>query len=291
VADQSFRTLVYSLVVHGIFAWAMLRLPSQNETLVDQPIEITVQEGPSKSRSVVTETANKDELLEALKNKADYLAQFTKRVKEQIVAKNSGATKNRTGQLPIESDEMRAKGSNGEGAQAKSESKALDLPQGEGAKAGQQTGANPFGRQVVVGASTVGEYIPGVKEGAFTSLNSDKFTYYTFYARINEQVRSRWIQNLRNFSDNLTQADNETIASRDRITEVDIQLNRAGEFVRAVVMKSSGTKGLDQAATEAFRIAAPFVNPPQQMIESDGLIHLRYGFLVQWSPNQAFSGR
>ena len=289
--DRSFSTLIYSLVVHGAIAWALLYLPFHSETLVrEAPIEISVQDIPRKSRSVVTETEAKENVLDKLKDKADYLSQFTKRVKEQLVARNSGATKNRTGKEPVESDEMRAKGANGDGASARAE-RSLQLPQGEGAKSGQESGANPFGRQVVVGASTMGEYIPGVKEGAFTSLNSDRFTYYTFFARVNEQVRSRWIQNLRNFSENLSQSENESLASRERVTEIDVQLNRAGEFVRALVMRSSGAKGLDQAATEAFRIAAPFVNPPQQMIEADGLIHLRYGFLVQWSPTQVFGGR
>lgn len=289
--DQSFRTLIYSLIVHGLVAWLVITQPFQNETLKnEEPLEFSLYEAPQKRQSVVSETATKDDLLDQLKDKANYLSQFTKRVKEELVARNSGATKNRTGSQAVESDEMRAQGSGGDGAESKTE-RQLDLPPGQGARRGQDNGANTFGRQVVVGASTVGEYIPGVKEGNFTSLNSDRFTYYTFFARVNEQVRSRWIHHLRQFSDGLSQKENEALASRERVTEVDIQLNRAGEFVRAVVMRSSGSQGLDQAATEAFRIAAPFINPPQQMIEADGLIHLRYGFMVQWSPNQVFSGR
>ncbi|MGE0763652.1 MAG: cell envelope integrity protein TolA [Bdellovibrionales bacterium] len=290
MADQSFRTLIYSLVVHGILAWVLLHLPSQNETRpLNQPVEFTVQEG-RKHKAFVTETDKKEELLEDLKKKADYLSQFTKRVKEQVLAQNSGATKNRTGKAPIESDEMRAKGQNGDGAQAQKQS-PLQANQEQGAKAGSQSGANPFGKNVVVGASTAGEYIPGVKQGSFTALNTDRFTYYTFFARINEQVRSRWIQNLRIMTQSLSQSQNEAMASRERITDVDIQLDRAGQFVRAVVMHSSGYKELDRAATEAFREAAPFANPPQAMIESDGLIHLRYGFILQLSPNQVQVGR
>ncbi len=284
MADRSFQTLIYSLLLHALLAWWFLGVSSQNEISAQKvPIEFTVHEGGRK-QTFVKETEDKEALVEDLKRKADYLSRFTKRVKEQIRAKNSGETKNRTGQDPLESDELAARGNQGQSRDSHRESRLAQGENGPGPKAGDQEGANPFGHNVVVGASTSGEYIPNVKVGSFTALNTDRFTYYTFFARINEQVRSRWIRNLRVLSDSLSSNEHNLLALRERITEVDIQLDGTGNFVRAVLLHSSGSDALDEAAKSAFHEAAPFTNPPQRMIESDGLIHLRYGFVVQWMP-------
>lgn len=290
MADRALKGVFWSLIFHGVLVLLLSKAPSQIDTnFAQKPVEITITD-QFHGKNFVTETASKDDLLDQLKRKADYLAQFTKRVKEEVRAKLSGATKNREGQLPIESEEQRSRGQQGDSAQ-KSTSRPLALP-GEGPKAGSsENGSTTFGRQVVVGASTAGEYIPGVKEGAFTALNTDRFTYYTFFARVNEQVRSRWVRNLRVISENLNAKAQEELASRERVTEVDIQLDKSGQFVRALVLRSSGSKVLDAAATDAFEDAAPFANPPQQMAEDDDLIHLRYGLLVQWSPTTLSVGR
>lgn len=283
MGDQSFRALVYSIAVHVLLAWLILtKLPHYETTPITHPIEFTVLDKSHKGRSMVTETdLNPDNDLDKLKKEADYLSQFTKRVKEQVVAKNLGRTKNRPGQIPVESDEQRSKGALGAAADAKN-SRELALPgQGPGPAAGKEAGSSPFGRQVVVGSSTVGEFIPGIKEGAFTALNTDRYAFYTFFARINEQVRSRWIRNLRAFTESLTEKELSKFAGRDWITEVDIQLDREGDVVRALIMRSSGSSDLDQAAILAFQDAAPFANPPRELVEEDGLIHLRYGILVR----------
>lgn len=263
---------------------------SQSEIeLVHQPIEITIAEPQNKRKSFVKETQDKDlSPLEKLKDEADYLSQFTKRVKEQLRAKNSGETKNRTGQVPTESDEARAKGIRGLGADPKM-GQELQLPGPNPALKG--SGSTQFGRQVVVGQSTMGEFIPGVKEGAFTALNSDRFTFYTFFARINDQVRSRWIRNLREFTQSMSNEQMAALAARERISEIDIQLDPRGQFVRAVILRSSGYRELDQAASEAFKDAAPFPNAPREMVDDDGLIHLQYGFIVHFQPSQFAGGR
>jgi TonB family protein len=285
LVDQSFKALVLSLVIHVLFAWVFQRVPSQFETPLPQPIEISIAESaPKKKQHFVTET-QKPELnpIEKLRDQADYLSALTKRVKEQVVARRNGQTKNRSGHAPTEADEARAQGAPGTAADP-NVGRELILP-GPGPGAKSARGSSPFGRQVVVGESTAGEYIPGVKEGAFTALNTDRFTYYTFFARINEQVRSRWVRNLRMVSQSLSIGELAGLASRERVSEIDIQLNSQGEFVRAVLLRSSGSEGLDAAAIEAFRDAAPFPNVPAEMVENDGLIHLGYAFIVKMQPS------
>jgi TonB family protein len=285
LADQSFKALILSLVVHALLSLLFFKLPSQNETPVVRPVEITIVESSKRFRNPVTETATEDiSPLKKLKDEATVLSQLTKRVREQVVARRIGKTKNRPGQAPIESDEQRSHGTSGLSADARVNPN-LQF-KGVGPSLVQPgAGSSPFGKQIVVGESTRDFIIPGVKEGAFTALNSDRFTYYTFFARINEQIGSRWVQNMRGFIETLSRSAFGELAARDRVMEVDVQLNQKGEFQRALVMRSSGFKGFDQAIVQAFQDAAPFLNPPRGMIDADGLVHLQYGFMVQWRSN------
>ena len=44
----------------------------------------------------------------------------------------------------------------------------------------------------------------------------------------------------------------------------------------------SGEAALDQAVVQAFRVAGPFPNPPEQLIAKDGRVYLEdMGFTVQ----------
>ncbi len=56
-------------------------------------------------------------------------------------------------------------------------------------------------------------------------------------------------------------------------------------------MKESGLKSFDQAAVQAFAQARMFPNPPEDMIESDGLIHLKYSFQVHYEPKVLVKSR
>lgn len=275
-----------SLVAHLFLAWVLGHWASHNETLLkEKPIEVTINEPltSKKQKSFAKEIDPLKESLKEVNDKADFFSKTTKRFKEQTRARVSGQTQNRTGDLPLDSDEKRSHGNVGSGVDKKM-TQYLQLPLGEGPKVEEKNGSGRFGQQVVVGSSTVGEHIPGIKEGAFTALNTDQYTYYTFFARINEQTRARWVNNLRQLSNMLPQSTLVELSKQERTTQVDIQINGKGDFVRAVVLHSSGFKELDQAAINAFKEAAPFQNPPQEMLERDNLIHLQYGFYIIWQP-------
>ncbi len=237
----------------------------------NEPTEITIVEKSDKrAQTFVTETEKKEPDLRAkLNDQADFLSAFTKRVKKQIVARDSGRTINQKAQKPLKGDAQGIAG-----MQARGEGDGFLRP-GSGGQAM---------RQVAIGASSISEHIPGVEVGDFTALNTDQFTYYSFFARINEQVRNRWIALIRQYVDNLAQRDLEVLSRMDRQTVVEIILTPGGEFSTSVLHNSSGDRHLDQTTVEAFRAAAPFLNPPQGMIESDGLIHLRYGFHIRFRP-------
>ena len=252
--------------------WLLLTFHAPVIRPSERPTEITIVERDSNKRAkhFVTETEKKQEVIEKHKDTADTLSALTKRVKKQMVARESGPTHNSKLQLkPAPVDEYRVAG------------RQKQREQGEEPGLATPTGAL---RNVAIGGSSISEYIPGVEEGAFTALNTDQLTYYTFFARINEQVRNRWVSMIRNYIGSLSREQLEHLSRADRQTIVEIVLSKTGEYIRSFLHSGSTVRALDLAASESFRAAAPFLNPPQGLVEADGYIHLRYVFMIRFRP-------
>jgi TonB family protein len=278
--DKSFEGLLFSIIVHVILVVILWNAQLKPWSPPSTPTEITFVERPTeKAKTFVTETLDKQpkDTFEQLKDTADYLSQFTKRVKKQMRATRTGPTLNVQPKPPTPMPQEPQENQRVAGQQLQDREKELGVGP-PGGNSGQAM------RNVVIGQSSIAEFIPGVEEGAFTALNSDQFTYYTFFARMNEQVRNRWVDNVRNYMQRLNARDVETLSRMDRHTMVEILLTPEGQFSSSVVQRSSGDRELDQTTVEAFKRAAPFPNPPRGMIEGDGLIHLRYGFMVRFRP-------
>ena len=132
--------------------------------------------------------------------------------------------------------------------------------------------------------STISDYIPQVKVGGFTALNTDQFIYYTFYSRINEQIRNRWISNIQNIIYQTPQNVMNQWSAMPQVTQLEVLLDPKGHFVRAILYRHAQSKNLDEAAVSAFRRASPFNNPPSELVKSDGYIHLYYIFHLEFRP-------
>lgn len=286
--DKAFEGLLFSLALHAIIWWLYLHAPQPPPHAISAPTEVTFIDAPAKtkdktkSKLFVEETETKPEDIKTLADAADFLSQFTKRVKKQVRARQNGPTRNSTPQV-IQTE---SKGKN-EGQRSGVAGMADEPPQRDRTKGDiglPPRGGNQGMRQVAIGPSSIAEFIPGVEEGDFTALNTDQFTYYSFFARINEQVRNRWVAGIRNYMSRLTQFDLDALGKMNRDTVVEIILTKTGEFSSSVISHSSGVRVLDQTTVEAFRDAAPFLNPPQGMITSDGMIHLHYGFTLRFRP-------
>lgn len=131
------------------------------------------------------------------------------------------------------------------------------------------------------GVSTFGESTPDdVRFGDFTALNTDRNLYYTFYARMEEKIRNRWIGYARAaVYDSPVNLRMQT-GKETWITKLEIILDSEGRFVKAIMHESSGVRSLDAAPVQAFRDAYQFPNPPTDLIKDDGKIHIYYAFNV-----------
>jgi outer membrane biosynthesis protein TonB len=282
---KSIQPLIISLLLHlCLYLLALVTPSSPLKNPHPQAIEVVYQNEP-KARTFVADPNETDlkKAVEDLKDKAERLSRFTRRFQQEQVARRSGETRNNMSQQPAE---MQAPHRVRESAR-----RELQKPiERDGYERPPLTGQPNVGRQARMGDSSLAEYIPDVREGGFTALNSDQFVHYTFYARVNEQIRNRWVMNIRDFLDRASGAEINRLARKTQLSEVEIVLDSTGKFVKAIFFNRAENPVLDQSAVRAFQLASPLNNPPSEMIEADGYIRLRYGFYVQFRPRYMASG-
>lgn len=129
--------------------------------------------------------------------------------------------------------------------------------------------------------STTFDYLPNVKAGHDTILNTAEFVYYSFYRRVEESIVPVWNTRINEFLTEAASSTNRVVIKKgEYITDVEAVLDRLGEIRTVKIIRSSGIQGIDNAPGLAFMDASPFVNPPQGMIGPDGLVRMKWRFVV-----------
>ena len=267
--DKSFEGLLISIVLHVALIVFLFKADLRPHVTPSETTEITLIENSSDQGGYIVPETEKEqrEELKDLKDAAQILSQFTKRVKQQLIARQKG--------LNVNSRPSRSKSA---GTQ---QDTSIPLPETDGS--GLRRRENPI-RNMAIGGGSMAEYIPGIQEGYFTALNTDQFIYTIFYERIHIQVRPRWVNNVRNYMGKLSPEKLKKLAERNRTTVFEVILGPDGSYFTSLVHRSSGDEELDRVTLQAFREAAPFPNPPRGMIDKDGLIHLYYAFTISFRP-------
>ncbi len=153
-----------------------------------------------------------------------------------------------------------------------------------GGKAGNDSPSEPNLRptpellEKVAGGGSV-DYMEGVAEGETTALNSKRWKYATFFNRLKRQVAQNWhpdvVYNNRDPNGNV-------YGTKDRITVLNVSLNKDGSVANIYISKGCGVDFLDEEAVRAFRAAQPFPNPPGALATGDrALITFSFGFHFQ----------
>ena len=268
--NEYYQPLIISLLVHAAIVLGASQFATYK--LQEKPTDIEIVYTDSQTRRQTVMDPQLGDIVKKLEHQAKLLSKYTRKVKKQVVADKTGKTENRKNQ------------------RANSQKQDLDLrPKspldvtGTGYRIGGQRREKML-QPLDFGASTISDHIPNIKKGGFTALNTGQLSYYSFFSRTNEQVRPRWVGNLRELSRNLSLSGTTQMAEQTRITQIEVILDSKGNYIKSLVHRSSGSRALDAAATEAFRSAAPLNNPPDEMIERDGNVHLHYSFYVHWNP-------
>lgn len=113
--------------------------------------------------------------------------------------------------------------------------------------------------------------LENVASGDKTALNTQQWKYASFFNRMKRRVAQHWHPN-----EVFLRADphGNVYGFKDRVTVLQITLDRTGAIRHLMAKKKSGADELDEEAMRAFRLAQPFPNPPA------GLVDPRSGFIV-----------
>ncbi len=131
------------------------------------------------------------------------------------------------------------------------------------------------------------DHIRDAPKGDETLLNSREFRYATFFNRIKRGVSNNWKVGEVYFKHDPY---GNVYGIKDRYTLLNVVLDTKGSLEDVSVMQSSGLGFLDDEAINAFRRAAPFPNPPEGLIETDGLIRFQFGFFFEISSRPMIRG-
>ena len=131
--------------------------------------------------------------------------------------------------------------------------------------------------------SQTSDHLEGVKEGKETLLNSREFVYYSFYQRVRENLRYHWESKLDQKIQEAIKNELFLDLRQNFKTKVIAILSQKGRLLHIHLIERSGVKRLDEAAIEAFQAAGPFPNPPQGMVDSNGVVKIRWDFILERS--------
>ncbi len=277
--------VLFSLMFHFIFfkgAFFLAPYLEPKTPPVPETIEVTLAPTKNKSKEPSGTVVRQALLPEKLKAPDDetmarFLSEQKQRVKQESQAQRSGKTENRTETsiAPPSKDKP----------QQKTSAEKKQPPDNDGYRtvdiSRELSEMNRFDQ----GSSTVGESLPtDVRVGSFTALNTDRYIYYTFYARVEDLIRYRWETRVQGAINTLTNQQLSAMSDRNWVTQVEFLLNPKGVLEKALLMKSSGIESFDQAAIRAFQEARTFPNPPEDMVQEDGYIHLQFSFTVNYRP-------
>ncbi len=278
-----FHTLMLSLFLHAlvmVILWKM-ELPPPSSTPIS--IEVISPKEVGDKKQIVRQVETPEDLLlpEDNDSRSSLLSERRQRVREEMRAKESGLSANRTGGgvniKNILNPPRKMVGTTKEHATGQAPGPSQRSSQRQESQSNSSHSASGGSG----GASTLSDRLnDSVKVGAFNALNTDRFVYYSYYERINSGIHGHWEGRVR---DILYQYQRQGVmpkVPKPWVTEVEVLLTPQGAFHRAILHSSSGIEIVDQACIRAFTLGSPFLNPPKEMIQKDGFIHVYYNFGV-----------
>ncbi len=113
--------------------------------------------------------------------------------------------------------------------------------------------------------------IKDIEEGGVTALSTRRFKFATYYSQLYSSIAGVWnpvvVFRARD-------PEGTMFGGRDYITHVDIVLDDQGRLKDLKLVGSSGLEFLDREAMRAVREAAPFPNPPRDLVDERREIRL-----------------
>ncbi len=162
----------------------------------------------------------------------------------------------------------------------------LDGKQGRHWSADQKFLARVF-EGAVSSDSASNDYLPDIPMGMRTLLNTKEYKFHLYLERIRRDVTQPWRDEVERRMAALFLTGSPIAQRSDLISKLLVTLDDKGALTSVLVTKSSGSRTIDLAGETVFRKAQVFPNPPQGIVGDDGVIRLRWTFVLKVVPNVA----
>ncbi len=111
-------------------------------------------------------------------------------------------------------------------------------------------------------------------EGSENLLNAQESVYYSFYARLYEAIGPVWQSLIRNTPHR------RPVRPGDYTTVVDVVFDSAGKLLAVNYLTRSGVQEFDAAVDSSWRKIGRFPNPPRDLLNAQGHVHMGWSFSV-----------
>lgn len=278
-SDNSLISFVLSLSAHILLLVVLLFFQSQSPVSErDEPLEIVFREPKEAPMLVQAPPTQKPE---------------TKKPKKEVQFKSSQTNRVdlETWKRPERNAELQANiSSGGQGGKAKKKQEAKpksemgDLTINEDRKPLLLPGYGGSQARPTIPAYVQNQLPPGVRLGNITALNTDQHRFYSFNQRLLQRFVPLWGSQVRKALYQWLKDNNAPAISKTWVTNVEIILDEKGEILEVQPFRLSGLWSIDQAAINSFKTVKNVPNPPQEMIDENGYIHLQFQTEVYWIP-------
>jgi TonB family protein len=122
------------------------------------------------------------------------------------------------------------------------------------------------------------DWLDDVEEGQENLLNTKRTKFASFFNRVRNAVAQHWHPEVVHAA---RDPHGQIYGTKTRTTQLRISLQPDGSVDRIWVDGPSGVEYLDEEAIRAVRAAAPFTNPPAQLIDPEtGTIDFSFNFIL-----------
>lgn len=125
---------------------------------------------------------------------------------------------------------------------------------------------------------------PGVRLGNITALNTDQHRYYSFNRRLLSRFVPLWGARVRQAVYQWVEQNDSPSVSKSWVTNVEVIMDPSGEIIDVQPFRLSGLWPIDNASIDSFKEIRKVPNPPSDMVDDNGYIHLQFQTEVLWIP-------